>query len=538
MKVQSLEASRLGPLAHAMVKFGDLTVFVGPQATGKSILLQFLKLLVDTGPTLAEMKRQGLEWDKKVGTFLDSFLGEGMSSVWREDESRLAVNEEVVHLEDLVKRQRKTKESLFFIPAQRVLTLGKGWPRTFSDYSPGDPFVVRDFSEKIRRLMELGLGRAESLFPQTRRLKAQERVLLQESVFAGFTLEVDQYGAQKRLVLRTSPGAPPLPFMVWSAGQREFVPLLLGFYWLLPPTKSARRGSVRWVVIEELEMGLHPQAISVVLLLVLDLLSRGYRVCLSTHSPHVLDLVWALSVIRNQDADQKFLLQLLDIKPTQQMKTLATAVLKKEIRVYYFDGFTHETRNISELDPGNDDPGVAGWGGLTDFSGRAADVVADVISQSKGARIPMRFQAAVVGTEGLSAACCAGLQAIDPADRARIRSQESRRLRGSVHLDRALRDDHPNAARWDYEIGRALDKRNDQIHWVEVHPAASHHVQDVIEKHRWLRDWLRGSAPLLDAMHAEYIWLASGRVSLQKNSPQRRLIAASGIRFVGEHLVI
>lgn len=388
MEVQSLEASHLGPIAHAMVEFGDLTVFVGPQATGKSILLQLLKLIVDTGPTLAEMKRQGLEWDKKVNTFLDSFLGEGMSSIWREGESRLAVNGGLVHLEDLVKRQRKTKESLFFIPAQRVLTLGRGWPRTFSDYSPGDPFVVRDFSEKIRRLMELGLARAESLFPQTRRLKAQERALLQESVFAGFALEVDKYGAQKRLVLRTSPDAPPLPFMVWSAGQREFVPLLLGFYWLLPPTKSARRGNVRWVIIEELEMGLHPQAISVVLLLVLDLLSRDYRVCLSTHSPHVLDLVWALSVIQNHDADQKFLLELLGVKPTQQMKTLATAVLKKEIRVYYFDGSTHETRNISELDPGNDDPGVAGWGGLTDFSGRAADVVADVISQSNGCPLP------------------------------------------------------------------------------------------------------------------------------------------------------
>jgi predicted ATPase len=40
---------QVGPLYHADRTFADLTVLVGPQATGKSIALQFLKLLVDTG---------------------------------------------------------------------------------------------------------------------------------------------------------------------------------------------------------------------------------------------------------------------------------------------------------------------------------------------------------------------------------------------------------------------------------------------------------------------------------------------------------
>jgi len=77
--------------------------------------------------------------------------------------------------------------------------------------------------------------------------------------------------------------------MVWSAGQREFVPLLLGLYWFASPTKVKRRGGIRWVMIEEMEMGLHPKGIEVMLFIILDLLWRGYRVCLSTHSPHVLD---------------------------------------------------------------------------------------------------------------------------------------------------------------------------------------------------------------------------------------------------------
>ena len=41
-------------------------------------------------------------------------------------------------------------------------------------------------------------------------------------------------------------------------------------------------------------MGLHPRAVSGVLLMVLELLRRGYRVCLSTHSTQVLEFAWAL----------------------------------------------------------------------------------------------------------------------------------------------------------------------------------------------------------------------------------------------------
>jgi len=44
-----LSLVNVGQMKRANVAFGDLTVLVGPQASGKSILLQFLKLLVDGG---------------------------------------------------------------------------------------------------------------------------------------------------------------------------------------------------------------------------------------------------------------------------------------------------------------------------------------------------------------------------------------------------------------------------------------------------------------------------------------------------------
>jgi hypothetical protein len=375
-----LHIEHVAQIEDANVRFGDLTVLVGPQATGKSILLQLHKLLVDTGSVLAEMKRYGLDWEKDLAGFLDIYFGEGMRGIWNDNESRIAVKGEPIDLRKLIARQKRHRdETMFFIPAQRVLTLGKGWPRPFTDYSPGDPFVVRDFSEKLRLLMDSELGQSEALFPQTRRLKSEIRELLKRTVFAGFGLRVDKHGAQKRLVLMQEEGEPPFPFMVWSAGQREFVPLLLGLYWLLPSTKVSRRAEIEWVVIEELEMGLHPQAISVVLLLVLELLSRGYRICLSTHSPHVLDVVWAMKMLREYEANPAKLLEVFDVEATPSMKKMAENVLAKEARVYYFDRASGQTREISNLDPGAADAAEAGWGGLTEFSGRVQDVVASVM---------------------------------------------------------------------------------------------------------------------------------------------------------------
>ena len=54
-----LRASNVGPVTEADIRFGDLTVFVGPQATGKSIFLQLLKLLVDRPAIHRTMKALG-----------------------------------------------------------------------------------------------------------------------------------------------------------------------------------------------------------------------------------------------------------------------------------------------------------------------------------------------------------------------------------------------------------------------------------------------------------------------------------------------
>jgi hypothetical protein len=377
-----LKLQHIGPITEAELTFGDLTVLVGPQASGKSIALEMLKLMLDTGYVQEMMTRHGLDWSRKLPEFFDAYFGEGMRGIWDDAQSTVSWQGQPVDMPKLVGRHRPNKtESLFFIPAQRVLALHDGWPRPFSDYAAGDPFTVREFSERLRVLVEKEFGASKSLFPQARRLKVEFRQMLEHSVFGKFRLQVDKVRAQKRLVLDAA--GERLPFMVWSAGQREFVPLLLGLYWLMPPTKTSRRGDIEWVVLEELEMGLHPRAISMVLLMVLELVARGYRVCLSTHSPQVLEAIWALRHLKENQASADALLTTFDAPRTQSMQELAQTVIAKKVKVYYFDADTGRTRDISVLDPAAEESGEAGWGGLAEFSGRANAAVADAVANAE-----------------------------------------------------------------------------------------------------------------------------------------------------------
>lgn len=376
----TLGIQAVGQIRRAELEFGDLTVLVGPQATGKSIALQLLKLIVDTGSVQAELRRHGLEWSGRLPELFDIYLGEGMRSVWG-PASQVTWQGKPVDLSRVAERARKAvDEKLFFIPAQRVIALRDGWPRPFTDYTAGDPFAVREFSERLRLLMEKEFLKGDSLFPRKNRLKEAYRALLNEHLFGGYELKIDKARLQKRLVLGAHDD--PLPFMVWSAGQREFIPLLLGLYWLMPPGKTARRGALEWVVIEEPEMGLHARAISVVLLLVLELLGRGYRVCLSTHSPQVLDMVWALNHVRSHGRPDD-LLDLFEAPQSPAMKALVAAVWRKKTRVYHFDRPSGLVRDISALDPDAREAGEANWGGLAEFSGRANDIVARVMAGAR-----------------------------------------------------------------------------------------------------------------------------------------------------------
>jgi hypothetical protein len=174
--------------------------------------------------------------------------------------------------------------------------------------------------------------------------------------------------------------------MTWTAGQREFTPLLLGLYHLLPPRKFLKQDDIDWVIIEEPEMGLHPQAVTVVLLLVLDLLWRGYRVVLSSHSPHVMTALWMLRRLKENKARWQLLCEAFDVRPSQQIQKVAKAALTKDYRVHLLSFGADDrvvSQDISALDPSSDDDGEAGWGGLTGFSSRFGDAVRAAVNEAE-----------------------------------------------------------------------------------------------------------------------------------------------------------
>jgi hypothetical protein len=377
-RFQTLTVENLGPINSANVEFGDLTVLVGPQASGKSVFLQLLKLLVDFPHIKYEFKRAGIDWSGNFNLFMDVYFGEGMRKLCQKG-TKIEFNGRVENLSTLVAEGRVAKgESMFFVPAQRVMTLRDGWPQAFVYYDPGVPFTVREFSEQLRRLTS-DLSTTDTLFPVPRRLKQEFRDLLQRHMFSGYNLKVDTQRAQKRLVLSADDNGSALPFMVWSAGQREFVPLMLGLYHLLTPAGAPRRSGVNWVVIEELEMGLHPRAISVIMLMVFELVQRGYRVCLSTHSTQVLDAIWALKHLRESGASPERLLEVFDAP--KGLWDIAEGVMKKRVKVFYFDR-NNGSKDISNLDVSSEEAAESGWGGLSEFSGRANEAVARAVANS------------------------------------------------------------------------------------------------------------------------------------------------------------
>lgn len=383
--MKSIEVHNLAQIEEANIDIADFTVFTGPQATGKSIFLQLMKLVLDGDDIAKTIKRYGFDWQHDWKGFLQLYFGEGMDGIWK-DSTKVKVDGKDINFEaDIYKKGKPRQEKMFLIPAQRVMTLKNGWPRNFNDFESVDPYVVKNFSEHIRMLMEAGIGKGEApIFPQEGRMKQAFRNKINDSIFNGAEVKLDKTGFRKRIVLDVEENR--LPFMVWSAGQREFMPLLLGLYWLLPASRTTKKENINIVVIEEAEMGLHPRAISSLILIFLELLHRGYKVVLSTHSPVVLDVVWAIQEIKKHEADPLLLMKLFNLENSPGMKELCEDIVgNKSFASYFFDKQEKRkvnVKNISSLDPGDDDALISGWGGLTEFSGRASDIVAEAVRES------------------------------------------------------------------------------------------------------------------------------------------------------------
>jgi AAA domain, putative AbiEii toxin, Type IV TA system len=377
-RTDHLKIRNFAQIAEADITFGDLTVLVGAQGTGKSLALQWLKVAMDGRQIVTALHDAGHPTEKS-DVLIDLVFGAGMGEAWT-SKAEVSFNGRSLK-PSTFRRIGDGTERVFFIPAHRSMLISDGWAAPFQKLTSDTPVVARIFSQNLfDRFSARGEG---PLFPVERVLKKEYRDQIDRSVFHNgrVAIEEDRQHAKR---LRLTHGKMHLPFMTWTAGQREFTPLLLGLYHLLPPRKLLKQPEIEWVVIEEPEMGLHPQAVTVVMLLVLDLLWRGYRVALSTHSPHVLTAVWMMRRLQEHGARWQLVCDAFDVRSSQLHKVAETA-LSKRYSVHYLafedDGKVRSV-DISNLDPDSEDERVSGWGGLTEFSSRFGDAVREAVNES------------------------------------------------------------------------------------------------------------------------------------------------------------
>lgn len=380
--MEHLKINSFGPIEEADVIFGDLTILVGPQASGKSIFIQLLKLLIDKNHIRKTLEQYNYIWGKDTNAILDFYFGEGMSKIWMEN-TEINLDNKLYKKDFLmpsktgrIGKTAKNEESLFYIPAQRILSVSDGRPKNFMEFDISTPYVLRHFSETLRLLLQNGMKKKESIFPISNRLKEPLRQSFNDSIFHDGKVVMDERTGQKKLRMEIE--GMSVPFITWSAGQKEFMPLLLGFYWLCPPSKVSRKDDYKYIVIEEPEMGLHPQAINSVLLQVIDLLSRDYKIIISTHSPVILEFAWAFNLLKKSGANINSLHELFKLKKSAPTARLFDKILSnKQINTYYFSRRNNKvfSKDISSLDSSSEDNSISEWGGISEFSGRAADTV-------------------------------------------------------------------------------------------------------------------------------------------------------------------
>lgn len=133
------------------------------------------------------------------------------------------------------------------------------------------------------------------------------------------------------------------------------------------------------------------------------------------------------------------------------------------------------------------------------------------------------FKEAVEGIEELRGAYRKGFQALNDDCKAKVEATDTRLLYGSVDIDKATKDKYPQDSRWDYVVCY-----HGALYFIELHPASTSNVKEVLNKLDWLKGWLKDKAELGQAKKS-YHWIATGCVNILPNSRQYKQLASKGL---------
>ena len=200
--MKSLKIKNFGPIGNVDVRFGDLTFLVGPQASGKSLFLELLKYVIDKDYVLANLRKFNYIIDKNnPKKVLDTFFGDGMYKIFKQS-TEITYNGRDITLESLLKRNVPKKETMFYIPAQRILSIADGRPRYFMEFDMATPYVLRSFSETLRIYIQGAMGDPETLFPVSNRLKSALKQSFDENIFHGGKIVMEENSGQKKIKMK------------------------------------------------------------------------------------------------------------------------------------------------------------------------------------------------------------------------------------------------------------------------------------------------------------------------------------------------
>lgn len=382
--MKSFKITNFGPINEVNIQLGDLTILLGPQASGKTLFLQMLKLLIDKDHIVQTLARYNYVTNKQPDLILNYYFGDRLSSMWKKNTAIEADGKNYKKSCLLNQKAGNAVEEVFYVPAQRILSISDGRPKNFMEYDISSPYVLRNFSETLRLFFQNEIGDDQTVFPLNNRLKRGLKKSFNESIFHDGQVVIDESSGQKKM--RMQVGGSSLPFMTWSAGQKEFMPLLMATYCLTGPViKTINRKQYKYVIIEEPEMGLHPKAIQAVIVQMLEFINAGYKVIVSTHSSVLLEFAWAYKMIQRLPEDVRVaaLCELFGISPNSNVTKIFQGVGNKSLKTYFFAHKKNgvNSLDISSLDVMSENVEESEWGGLSQFATKASDVVSKYMSE-------------------------------------------------------------------------------------------------------------------------------------------------------------
>lgn len=138
------------------------------------------------------------------------------------------------------------------------------------------------------------------------------------------------------------------------------------------------------------------------------------------------------------------------------------------------------------------------------------------------------FRQAVEETTEVKDGYRVGLKALKKTDVSKVEASDTRKIDGSLDIDGVTKAKRPNEARWDYAIGY-----NGRIYFMEVHPACTGNIPEIMKKLKWVKDWLNTSGNKLNDLPKGtplFSWIATDAgVHIPAVSSHYKMLATKGL---------